>query len=125
MHLRLVHYCRVHQHEDLNDGSILAMYVCMYVCMCQSRSGMSICTHLHSRACLGTHASFGLMMDADDREEQRSSSQWRMGRTARLVLCNVRVFVDSSAEHSQQLATMSNNVNVQKMPRGQEENKRK
>ena len=64
-------------------------------------------------------------MDADDREEQRSSSQWRMGRTARLVLCNVRVFVDSSAERSQQLATMSNNVNVQKMPRGQEENKRK
>ena len=39
--------------------------------MCLSHSGMSICTHLHSRAFSGTHASCALTMEVDNREEWR------------------------------------------------------
>ena len=54
------------------------MYVCMYVCMCLSRSGMSICTHVHAEelyvTCAGEYRMPSLGLAKEDREEQHFST---------------------------------------------------
>ena len=50
-------------------------YVCMYVRMCLSCSGMSICTHMHAEElyvmCAGEYRMPSLGLAKEDREERR------------------------------------------------------
>ena len=50
-------------------------YVCMYVRLCLSCSGMSICTHMHAEElyvmCAGEYRMPSLGLAKEDREEQR------------------------------------------------------
>ena len=95
--------------QALNEGSILAMFV--HTCL--SRSGMSICTHLHSFAlicmlrnsCSGTHALCALTMEVEEREEWcLLTMEDAEDSAAGLPKCTC--FVESSAEHNQRLATL-------------------
>ena len=84
------------------EESIFAMYVCTLVCTCLSRSGMSICTHLHSRARSGTHVSRALMIEVEDREERRLEDAEDSAAGPPQRTC----FAESSAECSRRLATL-------------------
>ena len=66
---------------------------------------MSICTHLHSRARSGTHASRALTMEVEDREEQRFLTM-EDGEDSVAGPPQRTCFVELSAERSRQLATL-------------------
>ena len=99
---------------------------CKCVRTCRSRSGMSICTHLHSRARSLRNSRVTGWRLRSRTGKNGASWQWRTGRTAQLVLRNVHVLrnrvlnVADGWRHWE-----SNEVNVQKKPRGKEENTRK
>ena len=102
-------YCRAHQHEALNEGSILAMYIYTYVRTFLSRSGMSICAH-H-----GTHTSRALTREntgclaqpltMEDRKEWRFLTMEDGQDNAIGPLQRTR-FVESSTERSRRLAAL-------------------
>ena len=79
---------------------------CTYVCTCLSRSGMSICTHVHAAQNL----------ELEDLGKNGASWQWRTGRTTRLVLHNVRILpnrVLNTADGLRHWESESNKVNIQ------------
>ena len=68
-------------------------------------SGMSICTHLHSHACSGTHALCALTMEVEEREEQCFLTMEDAEDSA-TGLPKRACFVESSAERTWQLVTL-------------------
>ena len=66
---------------------------------------MSVCTHLHLRACSETHASSALTKEVKDREEWRFLTMEDVENSAAGPPQH-RYFVELSAERRQQLATL-------------------
>ena len=100
--------------DSPNEGSILAMYVRTYVRTCWSRLGMSICTHLHSRArnsCVtctddgGARAGHEIETRGHDRKERRFLTM-EDGEDSASSSPQRTCFVESSAERIRRLATL-------------------
>ena len=87
------------------EWGIYSRNVRVYVRTCRSRSGMSICTHLHSRARSGTHASRAPKMEVEDREERRFLTM-EDGKDSAAGPPQRTCFAELSAERSRRLATL-------------------
>ena len=88
-----------------------------YVSVTLRNVNLHNCTHFHSGAHSSTHASQALTMEGEDTEERR------------LVLRNIHVLwsrvLKAANVGNTEKEKATNKVNVQKKPRGQEENERK
>ena len=80
---------------------------CLYIRVCHAQECRFalICTHLHSRACSGTHALCALTMEVEEREE-RWFLTMEDAEDSAAGLPKRTCFVESSAERTRRLATL-------------------
>ena len=80
---------------------------CLYIRVCHAQECQFalICTHLHSRACSGTHALCALTMEVEEREERWFLTMEDVEDSA-AGLPKRTCFVESSAERTRRLATL-------------------